>query len=108
MVNVERREPWRLNVVSLEPPRACSRSAASWRGEINAVSAANHEGVRQLIGETKARLDILVVGVVVVAITRTGKDFNAVQGRKPWDLQRGESSGIKRIHAVEAFGARRV
>src|SRR6202035_1102995 len=88
VVNIEGREPWRLNVISLEAPWTSSRSAAAWRGEINAIAAANHERVRQLIGKPEPWLDILVVGVVGVAITRTGKDFNTVQGRKSGHLER--------------------
>src|SRR5271166_82512 len=108
VVDVQGREPRRLDVEPLEAPWTGARGATSGRGEINAVTAAQYERMRQLIGEAKARLDVLVVGVVVVAIAGAGKNLNAVQGWKSRYVKWRQGVGVKPVHAVKALGSRRV
>src|ERR1700730_11186107 len=99
MINVESCQPRRLNIISLEAPRTSSRRAAARSGIVDAVAAANHKRMWQLIGKSKARLDSLVVRVVVRTIILTGKHLNAVQWRKSGHLQRRQRVGIEPVHA---------
>src|SRR3989442_13955647 len=78
--------------------------------EIDAITAADYECARQLIGKAEARLNSPMKGVIVVAVFGAGEHLDAVQSRvsryrRRWLIVRN-SNGIQQIHQVVAFSTR--
>src|SRR5262249_10481666 len=94
---VECGQPGRLNIVTVVAPRACSSSAASRSGVIDAVTPANYSGMRQLIGKSKSWRDIAVIRVVVMPTLPVEEYFDSVQAAESLQLRPGKP--VARCHS---------